>query len=146
MSDVPLRVSSHAMMAPPDPSDAITGYCCVAPAVDTAEPFVAALHNKAPADVTLTPGLQYNTYFPGHGTSMPKPVLIYSNGVTYDDGTPTSTEQYAKDVSAFLMWASEPHLEARKRIGFQVMIFLIVFAGLLYFTKKKVWSSVKGHA
>ena len=37
------------------------------------------------------------------------------------------------------MWAAEPHLEARKRIGFQVMIFLIVFAGLLYFTKKKVW-------
>ena len=37
------------------------------------------------------------------------------------------------------MWAAEPHMEARKRIGFQVMIFLIVFAGLLYFTKKKVW-------
>ena len=77
---------------------------------------------------------------------MPKPVLIYTNGVTYDDGTPASTEQYAKDVAAFLMWAAEPHLEARKRIGFQVMIFLIVFAGLLYFTKKKVWSAVKGHA
>ena len=53
-----------------------------------------------------------------------------------------TTEQYAKDVSAFLMWAAEPHLDARKRIGFQVMIFLLVFAGLLYFTKKKVWSSV----
>ena len=38
------------------------------------------------------------------------------------------------------MWAAEPHLEARKRIGFQVMIFLLVFAGLLYFTKKKVWA------
>ena len=40
-----------------------------------------------------------------------------------------------------MMWAAEPHLEARKRIGFQVMIFLIVFAGLLYFTKKKVWAA-----
>ena len=39
------------------------------------------------------------------------------------------------------MWAAEPHLEARKRTGFQVMIFLIVFAGLLYFAKKKVWST-----
>ena len=39
-----------------------------------------------------------------------------------------------------MMWAAEPHMEARKRIGFQVMIFLIVFAGLLYFTKKKVWA------
>jgi len=50
--------------------------------------------------------------------------------------------QYARDVSAFLMWASEPHLEARKRIGFQVMIFLIVLAGLGYYTKKKVWADL----
>ena len=62
--------------------------------------------------------------------------------VDYDDGSPQTVEQYAKDVAAFLMWAAEPHLDARKRIGFQVMIFLIVFAGLLYFTKKKVWSAV----
>ena len=114
--------------------------------VDYVAAYLSGFEDKPPAGVTLTPGLQYNTYFPGHGTSMPKPVLIYTNGVTYDDGTPTSPEQYSKDVSAFLMWAAEPHLEARKRIGFQVMIFLIVFAGLLYFTKKKVWSSVKGHA
>ena len=39
-----------------------------------------------------------------------------------------------------MMWTAEPHLEARKRIGFQVMIFLLIFAGLMYFTKKKVWS------
>jgi ubiquinol-cytochrome c reductase cytochrome b/c1 subunit len=44
------------------------------------------------------------------------------------------------------MWAAEPHLEARKRIGFQVMVFLVVFTGLMYFTKKKVWSTVEGHA
>ena len=50
------------------------------------------------------------------------------------------SQQYAKDVSAFLMWAAEPHLEARKRIGLQVMVFLIVLSGLLYFTKKKVWA------
>ena len=109
--------------------------------VDYMVAMLSGYDDKPPA-----PGLQYNKYFPGNATAMPKPVLIYTNGVTYDDGTPTSTEQYAKDVAAFLMWAAEPHLEARKRIGFQVMIFLIVFAGLLYFTKKKVWSAVKGHA
>ena len=37
-------------------------------------------------------------------------------------------------------------MEARKRIGLQVMIFLIVFAALMYFTKKRVWSRVEGHA
>lgn len=56
---------------------------------------------------------------------------------------PETTLQYAKDVSAFLMWAAEPHLEQRKAMGFSVMLFLIVFAGLIYFTKKKVWSDVE---
>ena len=70
---------------------------------------------------------------------MPPP-LQDGAGRPTTDGSPQTVEQYSKDVAAFLMWAAEPHLEARKRIGFQVMIFLIVFAGLLYFTKKKVWS------
>ena len=71
---------------------------------------------------------------------MPPP--LQPGQVTYDDGSPQTIEQYSKDVAAFLMWVAEPHLDARKRIGFQVMIFLLVFAGLLYFTKKKVWSAV----
>ena len=71
---------------------------------------------------------------------MPKPL---SDGqVEYTDGTPTTVDQYGRDVAAFLMWAAEPTLDARKRLGFQVMIFLIVFTGLLYFTKKKVWHDV----
>jgi len=52
-------------------------------------------------------------------------------------------EQYSQDIAAFLMWAAEPHLVQRKRIGFQVMIFLIVLAGLMYYTKKKVWHAVE---
>ena len=71
---------------------------------------------------------------------MPPPLT--DGQVTYDDGSPQTLEQYSKDVAAFLMWAAEPHLMARKRIGFQVMIFLIVLVGPLYFTKKKVWSAV----
>ena len=108
--------------------------------VDYIAAFLAGFEDKPPAGITIQSGLQYNKYFPGNATAMPKPVLIYTNGVTYDDGTPTSTEQYAKDVAAFMMWAAEPTMATRKRIGFQVMIFLIVFAGLLYFTKKKVWA------
>ena len=71
---------------------------------------------------------------------MPPP--LSADQVTYTDGTPQTVDQYARDVAAFLMWAAEPHLDARKRIGFQVGIFLIVFAGLLYLTKRKVWSAV----
>jgi ubiquinol-cytochrome c reductase cytochrome b/c1 subunit len=70
---------------------------------------------------------------------MPPPLT--DGRVEYTDGTPTTTAQLAHDVAAFLMWTAEPHLEARKRLGMQVMIFLIIFAGLLYFTKKKVWAN-----
>ena len=69
------------------------------------------------------------------------PPSLQANQVTYDDGSPQTMDQYSKDVAAFLMWVAEPHLVQRKRIGFQVMVFLIVLAGLMYFTKKKVWSA-----
>ncbi len=97
-------------------------------------------YKDAPKGFNVPSGGHYNEYFPGHVIAMPPPL---SDGqVTYDDGAPQTVAQYSRDVAAFLMWVSEPHLDARKRIGFQVMIFLIVFAGLMYFTKKKVWSSV----
>ena len=102
--------------------------------------LLTGYEDKPPAGVTLPGTLQYNKYFPGHAIAMPKPLT--DDRVDYTDGTPQKAEQYAKDVTAFLMWAAEPSLETRKRIGFQVMVFLIIFAGLMYFTKKKVWAAV----
>ena len=91
--------------------------------------------------MTLPPGTFYNIYFPGHAIGMPPPL---SDGVVeYTDGSPQTLDQYAKDVAAFLMWAAEPTLDARKRLGFVVMIYLIVLSGLLYFTKKRVWQHVE---
>ncbi|MGE0285150.1 MAG: cytochrome c1 [Bradyrhizobium sp.] len=95
--------------------------------------------DNPPADFKLPEGSYYNTYFPGHAIKMPKPL---SDGqVTYDDGSPATVAQYAKDVTHFLMWAAEPHMEARKRLGLQVFVFLILLTGLLYFTKKRIWAS-----
>jgi len=112
--------------------------------VDYITALMQGYEDKPPAGVNVPSGLSYNRYFPGHVLAMPKP--MEDGRVTYEDGSPQTLAQYSKDVSAFLMWAAEPHMEARKRIGFQVMIFLLVFAGLLYFTKKKVWHAVKeGH-
>jgi ubiquinol-cytochrome c reductase cytochrome b/c1 subunit len=88
-------------------------------------------------------GAFYNKYFPGRVLRMPPPLV--DGQVTYDDGTPGTVDQYARDVAAFLMWTAEPTLTARKRIGLQVMVFLIVFAGLLYFAKKRVWHEVELH-
>ncbi|BAT59210.1 cytochrome b/c1 [Variibacter gotjawalensis] len=104
--------------------------------------LVALLHGyeDAPQGFQLPQGSNYNKYFPGHAIAMPKP--LNDGQVEYTDGTPATIDNYSKDVAAFLMWTAEPHLEARKRVGLQVILFLIFFAGLLYFTKKRVWSKV----
>jgi len=103
--------------------------------------YIAALltgYADTPPPFKVPPGSHYNTYFPGHVIAMPPP--LQAGQVSFDDDAPQTVEQYSKDIAAFLMWTAEPHLVARKRIGFQVTLFLIVMAGLLYFTKKRVWS------
>ena len=100
--------------------------------------ILQGFEDKPPAGVNIPSGSYYNKYFPGHAIKMPKPL---SDGqVTFDDGSPATVAQYAKDVTTFLTWTAEPHMEARKELGFQVFVFLIIFAGLMYFTKKKVWA------
>jgi cytochrome c1 len=106
--------------------------------------YIAALlqgYEDPPAGTTIPDGTFYNRYFPGHALAMPAP--LSDDRVEYTDGTPQTVAQYSRDISAFLMWAAEPHLEARKRIGLQVFVFLLVLSGLLYFTKKKVWHQVE---
>ncbi|PSC06844.1 cytochrome c1 [Alsobacter soli] len=100
--------------------------------------------------VEVPAGKYYNEYFPGHIISMPPPIsdgqVEYPKGADGKAQAPETIAQYGKDVAAFLMWAAEPHLEARKELGFRILVFLLLFAGLLYFTKKKIWSRVEGHA
>ena len=86
----------------------------------------------------------WDEYMPGHKIAMPNP--LSDGAVDYADGSPKTVHQYAKDVSAFLMWAAEPKLEERKRLGIRVLIFLIVYALLLFAAKKKVWSRAAAHA
>lgn len=107
--------------------------------VDYLYALLTGYEEKAPAGEELSPNQFWNKYFPGHKIAMRPP--LEDKRVEYTDGSPQTVDQYARDVTAFLMWTAEPHLESRKRIGFQVMIFLLVFAGLAYFTKKKVWAS-----
>jgi ubiquinol-cytochrome c reductase cytochrome c1 subunit len=88
-------------------------------------------------------GTYDNPYYLG-GASLAMAPPLSDGLVEYEQADiPQTVDQYSKDVSAFLMWAAEPHLEQRKAMGFSVMLFLIIFAGLLYFTKKKVWSDVE---
>ncbi|WP_242217402.1 cytochrome c1 [Shinella zoogloeoides] len=95
---------------------------------------------EVPAHLEVAEGTHFNPYFVSAAAlAMAKP--ISDDQVTYDDGSPQTVDQYARDVSAFLMWAAEPHLEARKRTGFMVMVFLVIFTGLIYLTKKSVYAN-----
>ncbi|MEX0404681.1 cytochrome c1 [Aquibium sp. LZ166] len=94
--------------------------------------------HEPPEGMEIPEGTYYNPYFiAGKSLAMAPP--LSDDVVTYDDGAPQTVDQYSRDVAAFMMWAAEPHLEDRKRTGFRVMIFLVIFAGLVYLTKRKVW-------
>jgi ubiquinol-cytochrome c reductase cytochrome c1 subunit len=94
-----------------------------------------------PPGVTIPEGTHYNPYF-ANAASLAMPPPLTDELVKYSDGAPQTVDQYSKDVAAFLMWTAEPHLVARKRLGFSVFLFLIVFGGLMYLTKKRVWANV----
>ena len=95
-------------------------------------------YETAPADFELDDGVYYNKYMPGNKIKMSEPIL--EGIVEYADGTNTSKEQIAKDVTAFLVWASEPHLESQHKMGFKAIIYLIILITLVYMSKQKVWS------
>ncbi len=96
-------------------------------------------YEEAPAGVELQPGTYYNPYYLyGPALAMAQP--ISDDQVDYPDGAPQTTDQYARDVAAFLMWAAEPHLAERKATGLIVMLFLIVFAALMFLIKRRVWA------
>jgi len=109
-----------------------------------------------PAGLTVSPGQHYNPYFTGDLTSswsgphdqVPKggvlamPPPLAPGKVTFDDGSPSTVDQQAKDVAAFLAWAAEPKMEERKAFGFGAMIYLLILTGLLYASYRRIWRNV----
>jgi len=98
-------------------------------------------YEDPPVGVTLDDGVYYNKYMYGNKIKMSNQL---SDGlVEYADGTNASVEQMAKDVSTFLMWTAEPHLESRHRMGFKAIVYLIILTILVYFSMKKIWSRIE---
>ena len=98
-------------------------------------------YDDPPSNIQLDEGVYYNTYMSGNKIMMPNPL---SEGlIEYNDGTEATNEQMAKDVVTFLAWAAEPHLEARHRIGFKAIIYLIILTLLAYFSMKRLWSRIE---
>jgi cytochrome c1 len=98
-------------------------------------------YEEAPKDVKVNDGMYYNKTFAGHQLMMPPPLA--DNAVAYQDGTKPVLDNYARDIAAFLSWAADPTLDQRKRIGWQVMLYLLVTTALLYLGKKRIWSNIK---
>jgi len=98
-------------------------------------------YSDAPEGFELADGMNYNKFFPGHQVAMPSPLA--DDIVDYTDGTPMKVRNYALDVTEFLMWAAEPKLEERKRLGFRVLFYLLTLSGLLFFAKKLVWKDIE---
>jgi ubiquinol-cytochrome c reductase cytochrome c1 subunit len=97
-------------------------------------------YKEAPASMDVPDGMYYNDAYPGNLIAMPQP--LYGDDVTYADGANTSIEGSAADLTQFLMWAAEPKMEARKRIGVAVVFFLSIFVVLSVMAKRRVWADI----
>ncbi len=98
-------------------------------------------YEDPPAGMILDDGVYYNKYMYGNKIKMANQL---SDGlVEYSDGTKATVEQMSKDVTTFLMWTAEPHLEARHQMGFKVIVYLIILTVLVYFSMKRIWSRIE---
>lgn len=97
--------------------------------------------DEAPAGAQLADGMHFNPYFPGTGIAMAR--VLYDGLVEYEDGTPATTSQMAKDVVEFLNWAAEPEMDDRKRMGFKVMTVTAVLFAVSVWVKRYKWAWVK---
>lgn len=129
--------AANAGALPPDLS-------CVVKARHGSEDYVFALltgYYDPPAGVNVRGALHYNPYFPGGAISMAR--VLYDGLVEYEDGTPATSSQMAKDVTVFLAWCSEPESDERKKMGMKAMLILGGLAALSYWWKRHTWSYLK---
>ena len=114
-------------------------------------------YEAPPAGLKVPAGRYYNPYFPSDlgsawsgpadkvptGGFIAMPLQLTANRVTYDDGVAATPDQEAKDVVAFLAWAAEPHADERKDLGLAVMIYLLIFTGVLYASYRTLWRNIE---
>ena len=93
--------------------------------------------HKPPKGFVVQKGKYFNPYFAGGNISMPPP--LNNGSVTFNDGTPPTVSNEAKSIVTFLSWASEPNLEQRHQVGFQVLAFTLLLSGLLFLAYRRIW-------
>ncbi|MEM6901842.1 MAG: cytochrome c1 [Pseudomonadota bacterium] len=103
-------------------------------------------YTEPPEGKVVPEGMHYNKYYSGHLIAMSNPIvegLVTYKGLGGDPDFEPTAGQMAEDVSAFLMWSAEPHMEERKQTGAKVILFLIVFTGVMYGVKRRIWADVE---
>lgn len=95
----------------------------------------------APGGVKLQAGQAYNPYFEGGTLGMPQ--QLFDDMLEFDDGTPATVSQMAKDVSAFLAFAADPNMETRKRKGLKIMLWFAVVLPCAYYMYRSSWAPLK---
>jgi len=96
---------------------------------------------EPPEGKVMLPGLHYNPYFPGGAIAMAK--QLEDGQVDYEDGTPATVTQMAKDVACFLAWTAEPEHDERKKNGMQWLIAIAAGLAVTGFYKRFRWSILK---
>lgn len=89
---------------------------------------------EMPPGTQIASGLNFNPYFPGTGIAMAR--VLYDGLVEYEDKTPATTSQMAKDVVEFLNWAAEPEMDERKKMGWKVLTVLSVLTAMSIWVKR----------
>lgn len=152
MFDRPAKLSDH--LIPPYPNEQAARFAnggalppdlsLMAKARPEGEDYIFALltgYREAPEGVSVMPGMHYNPYFSGGQIAMPQP--LQDGQVDYEDGTPATMSQMAKDVSVFLTWAAEPAQDQRKLMGVKWLTAVAaVTVGTAYY-KRFRWSLLK---
>jgi len=96
---------------------------------------------EPPAGAVVPAGLHFNPYFPGTGIGMAQ--SLYDGVVEYEDGTPATASQMAKDVVEFLNWAAEPEMDERKKMGMKVLTVTSILLALSIWVKRYKWTPIK---
>ena len=97
-------------------------------------------YTDPPSNIELGEGMYYNKWMAGNQIAMPVP--LYDGSVDYDDGTSNEAEQLAEDLTTFLVWAAEPELEDRKKLGLKVVTFFIIVSALVFLLKRRLWKEI----
>ncbi|GFH22046.1 cytochrome c1-2, heme protein, mitochondrial, partial [Haematococcus lacustris] len=92
-------------------------------------------------ETEMREGLYYNPYFPGGAIAMPK--MLVDGGAEYDDGTPASASQQAKDITSFLTWSSYPHQDEMRVMGIKALLVLFALLGFASYSKRLKWAPIK---